>query len=204
MTKGLVVLSMAMLVTIACGLGSLTTRSVGQPTTGQLSVTSQVEQDSKRCGTILPPDTFQESDLVGTWIGRPGTATDTLKLNADHTYRQVYDDLTTGDHFEVNQVWWIEQSTSGIPHMHLKGMRICNTTRNCHRQEGGAGDWMWYDYCEDRPRQMQGEAILLIVGTSPGDYFKPLRGIWLALLPADPDSTGTEYWLEGTSFAPPP
>lgn len=76
-----------------------------------------------------PPDTFRESDLVGTWkVEYDGFyddgGIDTLILEADGTFKQIYEN-GSGDYiFETPwNKWWLERFPDGRVRVHLKGAR---------------------------------------------------------------------------------
>lgn len=153
-------------------------------------------QKMGRC--ILPPETFQESDLIGTWeaeFGTPGNTT--LVLREDGTYKQIYDNPDTGHFYESDwQGWWIEYRESGIPNLHMEGMRLCDhSAKDCEREAGG-GAGPWFDYCERRTVEMRGEVVLLLVGVSSGLVNPPPRGIVLLYLKPDPDSIARSFQLQ--------
>jgi hypothetical protein len=152
---------------------------------------------SEACKSVLPPKTFQELDLMGTWLARPGTATDTLILKEDHTYKQIYNNPVTGKHFESGwQEWRIEHRPNGIPYLHLQGMWMCSggTGADCGRPGGGTDDSR-IDPCEGRLVWMHDEVILLILGVPPR-FEQPPRGIELKHLLPDPDSDSAYYQLQ--------
>jgi hypothetical protein len=177
-------LSAAVLVTLAC-CGSCSYVGVG-------------DQASGGCTSILPPETFQESDLVGTWVARYGhSATDTLIIKADGTYKQIYTNSITGYHFESDWLkWWIEYTESGIPHLYMQEMRKCDgISEDCRREGGGGGDSLWFDYCEERLIHMRGEVVLLVVGV-PERFAQPPRGILLRQLSINSDSFAGTFLLQ--------
>ena len=133
------------------------------------------------------PDTFRESDLIGTWVAEYGGGdTDTLILKENGTYKQIYNDPLSGYHFENDlQRWWAEHRASGFLHLHLEGMRRCDGTGEfCKREGGGLGGpypihYYAIDYCEGENVEMPGQIILVVTGvTARNAPFAP-RGIWL-------------------------
>jgi hypothetical protein len=146
-----------------------------------------------RC--TLPPETFQASDLVGTWhaISEAGVVSDVLVLREGGTYRQVYE-KSSGYRYESDwNRWWIEQRDSGGLYLHLDHMRYCDLTdEDCRRPGGGGGDWPFWDPCENRPLEMRGEVILTVRGTEGSRH--PLlenapRGIYLRHMQPNPDTS---------------
>lgn len=132
-----------------------------------------------------PPESFQESDLVGTWVAKY----DTLILKEDGTYKQIYDNPQTGDHYESDwQEWWVEYRESGIPYLHLKGMKPDGI--------GESPDSSWRDFCEDRTVEVHGEMILLVIG-APANRVEPSpRSIELWYLKPDADTFSRPFFLQ--------
>jgi hypothetical protein len=151
-----------------------------------------------RRGCIPPPENFKESDLIGVWereFGTPGNTT--LILREDRTYKQIYDDPDLGYHYESDwQGWRVEYRESGIPNLHLEGMRLCDySSDDCEREDGGATEF-WIDYCEARPVEMRGEVVLLILGVSSDRVKPPHRDIVLSYPVPDPDSIPRAFQLQ--------
>ncbi len=124
------------------------------------------KEDAPRC--IPPGDSFTEADLTGTWTAERLGQSDTLIIKADGTYKQII-------HVEFPQKlpiyyeggwqpWHLEYSKDNIPYLHLIGMRFCgmNPGISCEQSDGGG-----YDFCQDKYVPMNGEGILLVLGT-PG------------------------------------
>ncbi len=69
------------------------------------------------------PETFQESDLIGTWFffGTGNGGVVTITLRADGTYKQIYDYPLTGYHYEGDwKKWEIERRGNGTASMASK------------------------------------------------------------------------------------
>jgi hypothetical protein len=102
---------------------------------------------------ILPPEGFSEADLVGTWVATRGSDTDTLIIREDGKYKQTIhiEYIDRPDvHYESDWLpWWLEYSESGIPYLHLEGMRLCAAESVSCDQVGG-GNVKWYDICRDK------------------------------------------------------
>ena len=165
---------------------------------GLYSHIGESDRDSGRCTSILPPETFQESDLVGTWIAKYGrNITDTLVIRENGTYKQIYTNSITDYYFESDwQKWRIEYRKSGIPHLHMQGMRKCDgISERCQREEGGGDDTLWFDYCEERLIPMRGEVILLVIGV-PERFAQPSRGILLRQLSVNSDTFAGTFQLQ--------
>jgi len=194
------VLGVVVLITSACcGTNLYRHRAEWDPTAESLQgVVIQGGEDGGGCTSTLPPETFQESDLVGMWVAKEGTATDTLIVKTDHVYKQIYSDPVVEYHFESDwQRWWVEHRESGIPYLHLQGMRKCDRGDElCRRDGGGGGSDLWFDFCEERLVQMRDEVILLVLGVPPNSFVSPPRGILLHQLTRDPDGVGSVFELQ--------
>lgn len=75
-----------------------------------------------------PPMTLQESELVGTWKADYDYlydgGTDTLILEADGTFKQIYENRSGSYVFETPwNEWWLERFPDGRVRVHLKGAR---------------------------------------------------------------------------------
>ena len=139
-----------------------------------ISCTSNVHSTTTQACPSLP-QTFQESDLVGTWISEHETFTDTLILRKDRTYRQDYFRKTDSYHFEnTGRRWWPEPRANDTLYLHLEGMRRCDSDELCAKGSGGGGDWAYLDFCENQLVEMPNEVILIVMGaksykSSPGE-----------------------------------
>jgi hypothetical protein len=115
------------------------------------------------------PSALSVDDLVGTWRADfgGGTGVDTLVLNGDGTYTQSYNNSASGYHYESPpNEWRLEQRSSGGMYLHMEGMLYCafqDRCRNPRNEEAGAGIG-FYDYCERRWAEMNGEFVLSVVG----------------------------------------
>ena len=129
-----------------------------------------------------PPQGFLERDLVGTWEAGVPAQRDTLTIREDGKYKQlIHLDVPLTDYESDWQRWWLEERESGVPYLHLQGMRLCafNPDISCD-QVGGAG----HDFCRNAQVPMINEGILLVLGVPepfiqwPGST-EALRGISL-------------------------
>ena len=58
-------------------------------------------------------------------------------------------------------------------------MRRCdNTDELCYDEDGGGGDYPYWDFCEYRGWEMPDEVVLIVTGVPEG-ISPPPRGIWL-------------------------
>jgi len=137
--------------------------------------------ESPRCAP--PPDTFRDSDLVGTWIGQRASTprvTDTLIISEDGLYRQTVEGPESGFEFEGEWLAWrLEEGEAGMLYLHLTGMRLCAFVPDlvdCAQAGGGAG--YWFDPCTGEWVPMPGEGILAVVQV-PDAVRQPPRGLLL-------------------------
>jgi hypothetical protein len=133
--------------------------------------TGEVPQEEKwRCPSV--PETFEETDLIGTWQSRyhTGSVTDTLILRGDGTYQQIYDDQLANYYYTSPwNRWYVEHRSSGGLYLHLEGMHYClSTDEICRREGGGGGDWSYYDRCEGQTIWTMGDEVILAI-TGIGD-----------------------------------
>lgn len=151
-----------------------------------------------RCRPL--PETFQESDLIGTWqvTHEAAVSSDTIILRKDGTYKQIYQ-KSSGYRYESPwHPWRVEHRPSGGLYLHLEGMRYCHLTDEvCESPEGGGGDRLFYDFCEDRVLEMRGEVILAVEGTE-GSRIPALksapRGIALMHMKVESDR-GSNFFI---------
>lgn len=131
----------------------------------------------------LPPQSLQQSDLAGTWVARYADGTDTLILKEDGTYKQMYDDTQTGEHYQSDwQEWWVEYRKSGMAYLHLNGMLKCDGIGGgCQEPDGE-----WFDFCERQYVSMHGEVVLLVIGVSENRVDPPhVVELWQLMWNAD-------------------
>jgi hypothetical protein len=166
-----------------------------------ISMPETSQEEDRLCSSI--PETFQESDLYGTWQSRyyPGVVTDTLVLREGGTYQQIYDNERTGDHYtSLWNRWYMEYRASGGLYLHLEGMRYClGTSEVCRREGGGGGNHPYYDFCEDRTvRDMGNEVVLAVTGKEEGfpGADSPPRGILLWHMKFNPEGTDNFFALQ--------
>jgi hypothetical protein len=184
------------LLSVACGV------VIPEPVKEDTPKPIREEKVEWRCRPL--PETFQESDLVGTWQSRHGDwATDTITLRENGTYQQTYYSQPDSYYYESPwNRWWVEYRPSGGLYLHLEEMRYCLFTDEvCKREGGGGGDWPYYDPCEDRSiRTMGNEVILTVRGTEgfryPGIGSVP-RGIMLWYMRTSVDTTDHFFVLQG-------
>lgn len=153
-------------------------------------------------GCALPPTSFKESDLIGTWVGKPGTATfTTLTLYEDHTYKQIYKDpyINLVYESEAKPKWWLEYRKSGIHLLHLDKMKDCdNDLSSCEKNVATKpAPILWGDPCEGTLIKQEDEVILLITGIPENWSENFPRSILLRYLEPDPDANPKIFQLKG-------
>ncbi len=148
-------------------------------------------------GCILPPQQFTPADLVGTWTAGWSDDKDTLIIRADGTYKQLIHLTAPAFAYESSwQPWRVEYHASGLPYLHMQGMRLCAyggaEIVACNQVGGGTGNsGYWYDPCQNTWLQMPGEGVLITLGTPKG-FVPPPRGIILFL-----PMKGSDAWSYG-------
>lgn len=194
MQKAVVVLLVEMLIVVACGTQRNMIIANYDPTQQAMNGKFVREATGESCPP--PPTTFQELDLVGTWVMTAGGGSGemTLMINKNGTYRQTYDYPPTNYHYEGEwKKWWLEYRSSGIPRLHLQEMRWC--TYMCFQGSQGT----WYDFCEKTIITTTNETVLLVngsgyKGTPPPGIIIP-RDIVLLHPQSDPDSLAPVFQL---------
>ncbi len=143
------------------------------------------------------PAGFTEADLVGTWVGEPGSPKDTtLILRGDHTYQDIYVQEMGPDRYAGSgtERWWVEYRPSGVHLLHLTGMRFCHEDRDKPCAEKGPNRGLWFDFCEGVNILFHDEVVMVIRAVPP-DVRAP-RGIFLQYLVGEPDSITTTFQLK--------
>jgi hypothetical protein len=126
-----------------------------------------------RCSPPAKP--LSNADLVGTWTAGSPEHFDELTIRPDNTYRQtVHVELSEGPPIEYQgdwQAWALEYSETGIPYLHLTGMRFCGVNPDipCETQDGDG-----YDFCKDQYLPMNGEGILIVLETAGDPSYRHL------------------------------
>ncbi len=134
------------------------------------AVSQKVPEKTETPACLLPPDSFSESDLIGTWVAEynGGTARDTLIIRKDGTYKQSFMvTLAASLDFESDwKRWWIERRPSGYIRVHLQGMRKCDDIESiCGQPSGGVSSMeSAIDDCEGQTVIMPDEVVLIVAG----------------------------------------
>jgi hypothetical protein len=119
--------------------------------------------------------------LIGTWVVdfAGESRTDTLKIHEDGTYRQLFINSNINYRYESPWYkWWLEDKPTGEKYLHLENMLFCGGG------EEKCGDPKtkdsFYDFCEDKWLEMDGEFVLAVIGDENANkgiglqVFKPL------------------------------
>jgi hypothetical protein len=174
-----VLLACFTMITLACGSAGSTT---GSP------------------NIYLPPTTFAEADLVGTWQAEysGGAEIDTLTINADGTFQQVFR-TNQGDYYESPwNKWWVEKRPSGCIYLHLEGMRYYAADNEKAEDMARGNPASLIELCEMRVLKVTTELVLTVVGDPA-----PSRGILLAQMKPDADTSDEYFLFLGTSTPEP-
>jgi hypothetical protein len=89
-----------------------------------------------------PPETFEDSDLVGTWQVRYDKSTsDRLIIESDGTFKQIYEEriayVLILHRYETSwNRWWVERFPDGRVRLHLEGARYYFRGRSIAELEG--------------------------------------------------------------------
>jgi hypothetical protein len=130
----------------------------------------------------IPPVEFSEADLIGTWVSELPGQKDTLILREDDRYKQILEiDHPPFDYESEWLPWWVEYKESGIPYLHLEGMRLCVYFSGIDCEQVGGGEHNWNDFCQDEWVQTPGEGVLMVLGV-PEQFIQPPRGMELVAL----------------------
>jgi hypothetical protein len=131
------------------------------------NLTSKETEEAVACPALS--ESFEESDLVGTWVGRYFGDVDMLIIHADGTYKQIHTSDTLS--FESDwQKWHLEDGSDGYRRLHLEGMRRCDDHDICNTPGGGlpAGT-VAINPCEPEYIDYTNEVILFVSGVV-GDF----------------------------------
>lgn len=135
--------------------------------------------DEQRCPR--PPESFSESDLIGTWVAERSENVDTLVLRGDHKYRQVMHVSQPAFDYQSDWLpWRVEYGVNGVPYVHLEGMHLCAYWPEMDCAEVGGGDRIWFDSCTEDWIKMPNEGVLIVLRSAKG-FKPPPRGITLNL-----------------------
>ena len=153
------------------------------------------KQTPTNASICLPlPKGFDESSLVGTWVGKYFGTTDELIVRADGKYKQIYSSGTLK--FESDwQNWQLEHDIDGYVRLHFIGMRRCDDTDSvCDNPGGGLPTGVVaINPCTSEYITYSNEVILFVAGY----YGNVPRGIvlWQAKIAGSDWNFG--YQLQG-------
>lgn len=193
-----IVVAVCLLFATACGVGSY--EVIGELDPTEQAFTGVVVQDNPSRDCPLLPETFRDSDLVGTWeMFAGGIGKTTLILKDNGTYKQIHDYPPINYYYESDwREWQFERHDDGTSYVHFKGMLFCG--RTCSHSLGGK----WYDFCDRKMIVMQeDEVVMMLVGVLPAESKLPPdsplaapHGIRMFEPQLDPDSNPVVYQLK--------
>jgi hypothetical protein len=134
------------------------------------------------------PDTFSESDVIGKWeteygsiAGKLGSkVTDTIVINEDGTFEQIYYEPTSRDYrFQVNgEGWFLDHLPDGRVRLILPGGRYFPRGENFSENNGEelGNPFSFVDPFSNDLVQMEGSLTLDVVQTRSGEYL--LHHMW--------------------------
>ncbi len=156
----------------------------------------ETQSQSEETPCLIPQEPF-ENKLIGTWVARPETATDTLILRDDHKFRQIYDDPVTKEHFETDwQSWEVIFNENDRPYLQLWGMRECDLTPHLCRGEKINEEYLVEDRCEGRLITVTSDKVLLVViEVPPTAYYQIPNDLALCHMGKEPDTGLTCFTL---------
>ena len=144
----------------------------------------------EKSGCPTPPDTFEESDIFGTWVAGFQSIgyTDTIIIREDGYYKQSIWIAQPYYEFESDWLsWWLEYK-DGVYYLHLEEMKMCVywLGMDCESNEGGDQVWHgedhWLAFCRgDEWVNTPGEGVLILLGTKE-EFVQPPRGFELVSL----------------------
>lgn len=142
-----------------------------------------------------PPVSVDASDIDGIWkAGYTSERTDTLTIDLDGNFVQIYEDARTKYVFNSGSHGWIlEQDPSGVVYLHLQGGRYYLEGLSIGEDRGRKspsdpcldGDCTWgleprlyYDPFADRIVTMVDELLLVVLVDSTGEIV--LHHVWIS------------------------
>jgi hypothetical protein len=122
-----------------------------------------------RCGLIQKNP--EDLNISGRWQVEFNTSeTDTLTINSDGTYKQLFVNSASNYRYETEaNSWWLENVQGGGIYLHLDGMLYCGGFSQCVNPSNI--ELGFYDYCGDKWFNFDQEIILAVVGdtTAPNN-----------------------------------
>lgn len=116
----------------------------------------------------LPPSTFKESDLIGTWRNDwvEGPSVEIITFRANKTFTQTYTIHSTGQKYEAQGTWWIENDSNGCKYIHADKMQYyelgISSAQSGNRDINGEPEMFW-DICQKQFIEML-DFVLLGIG----------------------------------------
>jgi hypothetical protein len=119
--------------------------------------------------SVFPPDTFSESDLIGTWKDfNEIYSEEHLILRSDHTFEHIFA-FDSDRQFESDGTWEVVKETNGCTYLHLEGMRYfyqsVERAENGNRSTTGVTEGTplrYWDECSNQLIEMPDKVIMTI------------------------------------------
>jgi len=149
-----------------------------------------METNEKWC----PPQTFRESDLIGTWRSdwSEGPSVEIIIFRADNTFTQTYTIRSGDQKYETQGTWRIENGSGDCTYIHADKMQYYELgirfAQSGNRDINGEIESFW-DICQKRFVEMP-DSVLLGIGSD--DSHEP--PIFLYHMPIDQESTSKIFW----------
>jgi hypothetical protein len=142
----------------------------------------------------LPPPTFKESDLIGTWRNDwvEGPFAEIITFRADKTFTQTYIIHSTSQKYEAQGTWSIQNGSDGCKYIHADQMQYyelgIRSAQSGNRDVNGEPELFW-DICQKQFIEMP-DFVVLGIG-SDNNQEPP---IFLYHMAIDQESTSTRFW----------
>jgi hypothetical protein len=127
-------------------------------------VSTNPTSETWRCGIIQ--ERIEALELSGKWQAEfNASAIDTLIINSDGTYKQVFVNSASNYQYEsqINS-WWLEDLPGGGIYLHLSEMLYCEGFDRCVNPSNV--NLGFYDYCGNKWFNLNHKIILAVVGDS--------------------------------------
>lgn len=116
--------------------------------------------------SLLPPQHFKESDLIGLWeVSNAQYSTESLEIKDDHTFTQVFK-LTESDYLYEGDGEWelIRDKASGCVYLYMHQMRFYYQVFEIAENGNVWNDSpeFYWDSCEEQPIEMVDKTILFV------------------------------------------
>ena len=140
----------------------------------------------------MPPDDFQESDIIGTWEARytgPGKGVDKLIIRANGTFIQEYNSLDGQKYSSGLNSWFMKKFSDGRVYIYFENARYYDHGINFAKKEGvlcraptcGHKDLnnRFYDPIYENPIEMVDKLIVMVRSSKDSKNGLVLKHMWL-------------------------